>query len=138
MTDKVTLTVADSFGAKDTVNLVFNASGTGSNATLQATPGNDVIFATGNSDTLSGSGGQDQFVFAPTTSGPAVQHAITDFTEGIDQIDVRQFSNLSSSSLPSVVQVGNDTLITLDGHDNLLLRNFVAASLHAGDFIVHT
>jgi hypothetical protein len=137
LTDKVTLTVADSFGAKDTVNFVFNASGTGSNATLQGTPGNDVILATGNSDTLSGSGGQDQFVFAPNTSGPAVQHAITDFTEGIDQIDVRQFSNLSSSSLPSVVQVGNDTLITLDGHDNLLLRNFVAASLHAGDFIVH-
>ena len=135
-TDKVTLTVADSFGATDTVNFVFNQAGSGPNVTLQGTPGNDVIFATHSSDTLTGGGGQDQFVFAPS-SNPSVLHTITDFVEGIDKIDLRQFSNISSTSLPTETQVGNDTLMTLDNNDTLLLKNVVASNLHAADFIVH-
>jgi hypothetical protein len=35
------------------------------------------------------------------------------------------------------VEQGSDTLITLDGHDTLLLKNVVATSLHASDFIIH-
>jgi hypothetical protein len=135
-TDKVTLTVADSFGATDTVNFVFNQAGSGPNITLQGTSGNDVIFATHNSDVLTGGGGQDQFVFAPS-SNSGVQHVITDFVEGIDKIDLRQFGNISSTSLPTETQVGNDALITLDSNDTLLLKNVVASNLHAADFIVH-
>jgi hypothetical protein len=62
-----------------------------------------------------------------------VQHTITDFVVGLDKIDVRQFTSISS--LPSDVQQGSDTLITLDNHDTLLLKNVVASSLHASDFI---
>jgi hypothetical protein len=50
---------------------------------------------------------------------------------------VEQFSNISSTSLPTETQVGNDTLITLDSNDTLLLKNMVASNLHAADFIVH-
>jgi len=132
-TDKVTLTVADGFGATDTVNFVFNQAGTGPNVVLQGTSGKDVIFATGNQDVLTGGGGADQFVFKPTSLGPSVQHTITDFVVGLDKIDVRQFASISS--LPSDVQQGSDTLITLDNHDTVLLKNVVASSLHAGDFI---
>jgi Ca2+-binding RTX toxin-like protein len=136
-TDKITFTVADSFGATDTVNFIFNEGGSGSNVTLQGTTGKDVIFATGSSDILTGGGGQDQFVFKPTSSGPTVQHTITDFVDGLDKIDVRQFSAITASTLPSETQLGNDTLITLDSHDTVLLKNTLVANLHSSDFIIH-
>ena len=118
------------------MNFVFNQAGTGSNIALQGTSGKDVIFATNGADVLTGGAGQDQFLFAPVASGN-VQHTITDFEAGIDKLDVRQFSNITSSSLPTETQQGSDTLITLDAHDALLLKNMVATSLHASDFIVH-
>jgi large repetitive protein len=106
--------------------------------TNTGTSGNDVIFATGGSDVLTGGGGQDQFVFKPTTGSTSVQHTITDFNAAIDTIDLRQFyPAISASTLPSGVQVGNDTLVMLDSHDTLLLKNVAASSLHASDFIVH-
>ncbi|QDW47974.1 hypothetical protein FFI89_032165 [Bradyrhizobium sp. KBS0727] len=134
--DSVTLTVTDGFGATDTVNFVFNQGGSGSNVTLQGTSGKDVIFATQGQDVLSGGAGQDQFVFKPVLSG-TVQHTITDFEAGIDTLDVRQFSNITGASIPSAVQQGNDTLITLDAHDTLLLKNVLASSVHTSDYIVH-
>ena len=66
-----------------------------------------------------------------------MQHTITDFQVGVDKIDVRQFSNISASALPTETQQGSDTLITLDGHDTLLLKNIAAVNLHDSDFIVH-
>ena len=136
-TDKVTVTVADAFGAADTVNFVFNETGTGPNISLQGTSGKDAIFATNSQDVLTGGAAQDQFVFAPTSAGPSVQHTITDFVPGLDDIDVRQFSNLSSSALPTETQQGSNTLVTLDSHDTLLLTNVTATNLHASDFILH-
>jgi hypothetical protein len=135
--DKVALTVTDGYGATDTVNFVFNQAGTGSNIVLQGTSGKDVIFATGGQDVLTGGGGTDQFVFKPTSSGPSVQHTITDFVAGLDKIDVREFTNISASALPTETQQGSDTLITLDGHDTLLLKNVIATTLHANDFIIN-
>lgn len=76
-------------------------------------------------------------MFAPTSSGPSVQHMITDFEAGIDKLDVRQFGDITGGSIPAAVQQGSDTLITLDAHDTLLLKNVVALSLHASDFLVH-
>ena len=137
-TDKVTLTVRDIFGANDTVNFVFNHADPKPNVALQGISGKDVIFATSSQDVLTGGAGQDQFLFAPTSSGPIVQHTITDFEAGIDTLDVRQFGGLSASSIPGAIQQqGGDTLITLDAHDTLLLKNLFAASVHASDFIVH-
>ncbi|MBR0841063.1 cadherin-like domain-containing protein [Bradyrhizobium liaoningense] len=135
-TDMVSLTVKDGFGATQTVNFVFNQAGVGPNITLQGTAGNDVIFATNSADTLAGGTGQDQFVFVPASASP-IMHTISDFTVGIDKLDVRQFSGLSASSLPSEVQVGNDTLLTLGANDSILLKNIVATNLHATDFIFH-
>jgi len=135
-TDKVTFTVTDNFGATDTENFVFAQPGAGPNITLQGTSGKDVILATNSQDVLTGAAAQDQFVFAPT-SGPSVQHTITDFQVGVDKVDVRQFSNISASGLPTETQQGSDTLITLDGNDSLLLKNVAAVNLHGSDFIVH-
>jgi hypothetical protein len=136
-TATVTLSISDVPGATETVNFVFNQAGTGQNIPVQGTSGNDVIFATTFQDVLTGAGGQDQFVFTPVSSG-SVTHTVTDFTLGIDKLDLRQFSNVSASSLPVEAQLGNDTLITLDASDTILLKNVVATNLHASDFIMHT
>src|SRR5262245_34758517 len=136
-TNMVTLTVEDNFGATDTVNFVFAKTGSGPNITLQGTSGKDVILATDSQDVLSGAAAQDQFVFAPTSSGLSVQHTITDFQVGVDKIDVRQFSNISASALPIETQQGSDTLITLDSNDTLLLKNVTGTNLYASDFLVH-
>src|SRR5262245_41078823 len=136
-TNMVTLTVEDNFGATDTVNFVFAKTGSGPNITLQGTSGKDVILATDSQDVLSGAAAQDQFVFAPSSSGLSVQHTITDFQVGVDKIDVRQFSNISASALPIETQQGSDTLITLDSNDTLLLKTVTGTTLHASDFLVH-
>jgi Ca2+-binding RTX toxin-like protein len=133
----LTLTVKDSFGAAATENFVFAQTGSGPNITLQGTSGKDVILATTSQDVLIGGAAQDQFVFAPTSSGPSVQHTITDFLTGTDKLDVTQFSNLSAPALPIETQQGNDTLITLDSNDTLLLKNVAVANLHASDYIFH-
>jgi hypothetical protein len=134
--DKVAVTVTDGFGGTDTVNFVFNQGGSGPGITLTGTAGKDVIFATGNSDILTGGGGQDQFVFKPTSGDDAVQHTITDFVVGLDKIDLRLFHNITPRDGVSETQSGNDTLVTLDSHDTLLLKNVIATNLHANDFLI--
>ena len=79
-----------------------------------------------------------QFVFSDTSSGP-VQHTITDFETTLDRLDLRQFSAIHTMAdiNPVLQQVGNDTLITLDGNDTILLQNVLIANIHASNFIFH-
>ncbi|WP_375306907.1 LamG-like jellyroll fold domain-containing protein [Bradyrhizobium sp. A11] len=138
-TDQITLTVADSAGHYDTVNFIFVEGADSQGITLQGTSGKDVIFATESSDTLIGGGAKDQFVFAPTSSQDPIQHAVSDFETGLDKIDLRQFTNITSWTQVSALteQQGDDTLLTLDANDKILLKNVVAGNLHASDFILH-
>ncbi|WGD52022.1 VCBS domain-containing protein [Bradyrhizobium sp. CB1650] len=137
--DQITLTVTDTTTAQsDTVHFIFNEAGdTSKGVTLQGTDGKDVIFATESSDTLTGGGGKDQFVFGPTSLGDPVVHTITDFTAGQDKIDLRQFDQISSWTQVVAEPQGTDTLLTVDDHDKILLKNTVASSLKASDFIIH-
>ncbi|MHC4052307.1 VCBS domain-containing protein [Bradyrhizobium sp. 25ACV] len=138
-TDQITLTVADSAGHSDTVNFIFVEGASGQGITLAGGDGKDVIFATESSDTLIGGGAKDQFVFAPTSSQTAVQHTVDDFQLGLDKIDLRQFTSITSWTQVSQLaeQQGTDTLLTLDSSDKILLKNTVAGNLHASDFILH-
>ena len=139
-TDKVTVTVADHFGATDTVNFIFNLANPPQTTpvVLTGTSGNDVIFGTGYGDVLTGGGGHDQFVFKPNSGPNVAQHTITDFVDGLDKIDIRQFNAITASSLSGLEsQQGNDTQITLDSHDTLILKNVQVANLHNSDFIFH-
>jgi hypothetical protein len=86
---------------------------------------------------IGASAANDVFVFAPSSSGPAAQHTITDFVAGLDKIDVSQFSTILAFANLNETQHGADTLLTIDSHDTLLLKNVTAASLHASDFIFH-
>ena len=142
-TDKVALTVTDGFGATDTVNFVFNlASSPTAPVTLTGTSGKDVIFATGNNDTLTGGGGADQFVFNKTTGA----HTITDFSTVNDHIDVTALSSIVNAAtlntwLASNVHASStnaaDTVISLGGSETITLHNVLAANVTASDFIVH-
>ena len=134
VSDDVSVTVTDGNGASSSVNFVFNLT-QASNVSLTGTAGNDVIFGTGYNDTLTGGGGQDQFVFAPNST--SVQHTITDFSTLLDKIDLHQFSSIGSLSDLTEAQQGSDTLITLDNHDTVLLKNVAATSLTANDFLFH-
>nr|WP_245323188.1 VCBS domain-containing protein [Bradyrhizobium shewense] len=138
-TDQIMLTVTDSAGHSDTVNFIFAEGASGQGIILQGAGGKDVIFATESSDTLIGGGAKDQFVFAPTLSQTAVQHTVDDFQLGLDKIDLRQFTSITSWTQVSQLaeQQGTDTLVTLDSSDKILLKNMVAGNLHASDFILH-
>lgn len=133
--DKITFTVTDSFGASDTVNFIFNEGGSGP-VFLTGTTGKDVMFASESSDTLDGKGGQDQFVFAPASSSDLVQHTILGFDAALDKIDLRQFDNINSFSDITITQQNADALVTLDNHEQILLKNVLTGNLHASDFIV--
>ena len=149
-TEMITMTVTDSFGASDAVHFIFTPGTNNGNGgfTLQGTSGNDVIFSTGGPDTLIGGTGHDQFVLSPGNS-TWVQDTVTDFVEGIDTLDLREYTGITSSNLQNLIQAaqaaqangstGNDTLLTLDDatHTTVLLKNVVAASLQTSDFIVH-
>jgi len=142
-TDKVSLTVTDGFGATDTVNFVFNlASNPTTPVTLVGTPGKDVIFATGNNDTLTGGGGSDQFVFNHTTGA----HTITDFSTINDHIDLTTLSSIVTAATLNAWLASNaaasttnpaDTVISLGSSETITLHNVLAANVHASDFIVH-
>jgi Ca2+-binding RTX toxin-like protein len=159
--DQITLTVTDkTTGLFDTVHFIFNEAGdTSQGIILQGTSGKDVIFATDTNDTLTGGDAKDQFVFSPSSIGyddnghPVTDfsHTIADFTTGLDKIDLRQFSDISSIGNLSIVQQpdSGDTLVTWEQqvtplesapvteHESLLLKNVIAASLKGSDFIFH-
>ncbi|MGY2901586.1 VCBS domain-containing protein [Bradyrhizobium sp. URHC0002] len=141
--DIVTVTAADDDGQYDTLNFVFQQS-RGDGATLVGTDEEDVIFATGGNDTLTGKAKADQFVFAPASQHNPSADQITDFTQGEDHIDLRAFAefvdaeNITAWLAKSahVKTSGDDKLITLDTGDTITLKGLAAASLHASDFIV--
>jgi VCBS repeat-containing protein len=147
----VAVTVTDGFGASEHVNFIFSTAPLLSNTqvSLNGTDGQDVIFATGNSDTLTGGKGADQFVFGPH-SGWADKDIITDFKVGTDKIVLDHIRGVPNLSGPfgdlkltlwelsgGIEQKGDNTLIHLDGGDTLQLTNVHMSQLHASDFIVH-
>ncbi|MBR1131477.1 FecR domain-containing protein [Bradyrhizobium iriomotense] len=84
--------------------------------------------------TLVGTSGQDQFAFANSTL--PVQSTIVDFELGQDRIDLREFASIKSFSDIVITPQAGGALVTLDDHQSILLKNLVASSLHASDFIV--
>ncbi len=127
------------------MNFIFNQGNEDSPVFLTGTAGKDVIFTTGNDDTLTGGAGADQFVFK--VSSNANSDTITDFTQGQDHIDLRAFAstvntnNIAQWLTTHAVQSQTnsaDAVLTLDANDSVTLKNVVAAHLTANDFILHT
>jgi VCBS repeat-containing protein len=135
-TDSVKFTVTDGLGHSDTVNFIFNNQDGDGPVTLNGTDGKDVIFATGNTDTLTGGAGADQFVFRVGDGNDT----ITDFASGQDHLDLRAFfQTIDSDNIDQWLASANvttndgDTLLRL-GDDSITLKHVV--SLTHNDFIL--
>ena len=130
-TDKVAVTVTDSHGASDTVNLIFNVAQTPqAPVTLNGTANKDVFFGTGY---------EDNFVFTANFN----HDTIFDFTPGTDHIDLSAVVNTSDATtwfnqhVQAAPTNAFDTVVTIDAADTILLKNTTLASLQASDFLLH-
>jgi hypothetical protein len=130
-TDMVTLTVADGHGATDTVNFIFNvANNPVTPVTLAGTTGKDVLFGTGY---------QDQFLFAASFN----HDTIMNFTPDQDRIDLSAVVTANnagdwfSQHVTASPTNAQDTLVTVDAADTIVLHNVLVANLSASDFILH-
>jgi Ca2+-binding RTX toxin-like protein len=149
-----------------TVTNVINESLTGDSAanTLVGTSGNDIITGNGGADTLTGGAGNDRFVYATTQDSPAntnwqtppdatvtrVWDVITDFTQGVDKIDLSAYlgatdlawaNNTPTGNAIWYVTSGTRTFIYVDVDNNpppdvmIELQNNGSLTLTANDFI---
>lgn len=124
-------------------NDVFNSNGRVDGAVLglagddvlQGDRGNNTLVGGLGNDTLTGGSGRDTFVFDPADVGADV---ITDFQNGIDQLDVSAFS-FGTTELESVIsnaqQIGGDVLLTFAHENTALLAGVQAQVLDTSDFI---
>jgi Ca2+-binding RTX toxin-like protein len=104
--------------------------GTNSDDTLSGTSDIDRIDGGEGDDVLSGLGGNDAFVFSEDFGADIV----SDFTEG----DIIEFTNNTFDSyaavLSSMVEDGQDVIITLDADNSVTLSNVAISDLQADDF----
>jgi len=92
---------APNFIFSNGTNTVQNIIGSGFNDTLIGDAQNNVITGGAGKDTMTGGAGADTFIFNSTSnSGATIASAdvITDFTHGIDKIDLRNIdANLTTA-----------------------------------------
>jgi Ca2+-binding RTX toxin-like protein len=97
---------------------------------LVGNQGNDTLNGGPGNDYLEGGPGSDRFVFAAGDGDDFVR----DFTLTGANHDFLVFHGVLESSI-SVVQDGNDAVVTYDGGDTILLRNVDAAALTSEYFL---
>jgi Ca2+-binding RTX toxin-like protein len=114
-----------------TINANAWMRGTSGNDTITGSAWNDTLAGGAGNDTLSGGGGDDVFVFRAGLG----QDTVTDFTAGHDVLEFRDgvFAD-AASALAAATTSGNDTIITIDATNSVLLQNVALTSLHTGDF----
>ncbi len=92
------------------------------------------IFALSANDTLTGAGGNNEFVFAQ----PIGNDTIYNFNVATDKIDLMGFANIASFSdtQPNIAEDSNgDAVITIGAGETITLHGINAASLTAADFV---
>jgi Ca2+-binding RTX toxin-like protein len=114
-----------------TINANAWYRGTAGNDTISGSAWNDTLAGGAGNDILSGGAGNDTFVFRANPG----QDTITDFTAGQDILEFRDgiFSS-AAAALAAATASGNNTLITIDASNSVLLQNVALANLHVGDF----
>jgi Ca2+-binding RTX toxin-like protein len=114
-----------------TINANAWYRGTSGNDSLTGSSWNDTIAGGAGNDTMSGAAGSDTFVFR-TSPG---QDVVTDFTPGADVLEFRDgiFAD-AAAALAAATASGNNTLITIDANNSVLLQNVSLTNLHQSDF----
>ncbi len=107
--------------------------GTSGNDTMSGSAWNDMVAGGAGNDVMSGGSGNDTFVFRADLG----QDVITDFTTGGDVLEFRDGIFVdAAAALAAATASGNDTLITIDANNGVLLQNVTLANLHTTDFHV--
>lgn len=107
--------------------------------------GRDLLLGGQGNDTLTGGDDLDYFIIEQQRQ-PGSSDTITDFKLGIDKLVLAGFYNPElpanevqpgsySPSMLNMKQQGSDTLLSINGIHNVLLRNIDAAQLRAENFI---
>ena len=111
-------------------------TGAGANDYLEGAGGNDVIGGGGGNDVILGDTGNDQLTGGAgldifrVSVGDGVD-TIADFSVQDDTLDIYGFT-----APLQILQVGNDTRVTLSATQSVLLRNVQASTLVLGDQLV--
>ena len=115
-----------------------NANGTTGTATVadnvEAYAPSTPIFALSGSDTLTGAGANDVFVFAQ----PIGNDTVYNFNVATDKIDLTGFANIASFSdiqASTTNDANANAVITLGNGETITLHGVNAASLTAADFV---
>jgi hypothetical protein len=115
-----------------------NADGTTGTATVadnvEAYVPGAPIFALAGNDTLTGAGGNTEYVFAQ----PIGNDTIYNFNVATDKIDLSGFADIASFSniQSNIAEDSNgDAVITLGAGETITLHGVTAASFTAGDFV---
>ena len=109
---------------------------------LDGGPGNDRLYGGQGSDRLAGGAGDDRLVGGPGADVFVVapgegQDTVTDFTDGVDRIDLTAFGLAGIDDLTTTTTTDGVALdLTDSGGGTILLADFAMASLDATDFIV--
>ncbi|MBR1190231.1 calcium-binding protein [Bradyrhizobium sp. AUGA SZCCT0160] len=116
-----------------TINANAWYRGTSGNDTISGSAWNDTIAGGAGNDVLSGGAGSDTFVFRAGLG----QDTVTGFTPGQDVLDIGDgiFAD-ATAALAAATASGNNTLITIDANNSILLQNVALASLHTSDLLI--
>jgi Ca2+-binding RTX toxin-like protein len=111
-------------------------SGNASDNFLIGGAGNDSLEGQGGKDTLTGGLGNDTFIFK---SGFG-KDTVTDFVAGAGAGDVLQFQSGLFANVAAIIAAstafGDDTIITLNSTNYIMLKNVSVTSLHTDDFAI--
>ncbi len=107
--------------------------GKGGNDSLDGGNGNDRLWGGAGDDLLTGGAGADSFVFVARESTTR----ITDFEDGIDQIDLSSFGFADAeAALAFAVQSGRNVVFTFTPDNVLTVDNITLAQFTDADFIL--
>ncbi|MBD2567706.1 5'-nucleotidase C-terminal domain-containing protein [Anabaena lutea FACHB-196] len=96
--------------------------------------GNDILFAgSGGGNSLTGGAGADQFWIA-NGSLPTSKNIVTDFTAGVDVMGIGGINGVTQFSDLTLLQDGNNTLVSIGNVEVASLIGVTANSLTASDF----
>jgi Ca2+-binding RTX toxin-like protein len=110
-------------------------NGVGGNDILKGGAGNDILIGDVGINQYVGGAGNDTFVIVPHAAGTEIIH---DFNPAQDKLDYTRFtSGITTSASIDLTLIRGDTLVTIDGANNVLLRNIQPSQLSFSSFLVN-